>query len=136
MITAADDDDMLDSLGSALPVALDELGALLLGWRRRGDAGPVPSLIDTDAAVDLVVRARQHREVVMRFVSMARAAAAAGCVVAALLAIGLFIAPVVTWWWAVPALGVAALAGTYVIVESMKPDDWTTRELDDNEDQR
>ncbi len=47
-------DRLLDGLGSATPDAGDRLGALLLGFRRRVEARPIPVLVDTPTAIDTI----------------------------------------------------------------------------------
>lgn len=61
---AADlDDALLNVLGSATPgmnAALldDELNVLLLAWRVEVEADPIPGLVDTAAATDVIRQGR------------------------------------------------------------------------------
>lgn len=130
MITVADDDRLLNRIGSAMPVAGDTLGELLLSLRQRAEARPMPMLVDTETALAVIAQSRRAWGIAMAAVSRARAAAAAGLIATVLLTLGLCIAPYVTWWWAIPVLGCSALGGTYLIVWSMKPDpEWSPTEL-------
>lgn len=56
------DDLLLDHLGSATPhtagaLVDDELNALLLAWRNKTDAEPMPELVDADTAATVIARA-------------------------------------------------------------------------------
>lgn len=130
MITVADDDLLLDKLGSALAQADDRLGMLLLSMRVRAESRPMPMLVDTDTAVDVIARSRRMWGITVAAVTRLRAAAATAIIAAVLLVLGLAIAPFTTWWWSVPLLGLTGLAGAYILVAAMKDDDdWSTSRL-------
>ncbi len=130
MAAIADDDRMLDSLGSAVPVALDQLAALLLNARRGAEVPPMPVMVETATALVVIARSVRRR----LFVRCAVSVAMTTFVAAVLIGLGLFIAPAASWWWAVPVLGLSGLGGTYLVVWSMRPaPEWKTSELDDEE---
>lgn len=59
------DDMRLNALGCASPDAFaelmdDELSAVLLAWREEAEERPIPNLVDTESAVELIVSARRE----------------------------------------------------------------------------
>jgi hypothetical protein len=118
------DDKLLDQLGSAMPlngVGLDDLGCKLLLWRREIERRPF----------------RAYRVRLVSAVSKKSAAGAAALCTAVLLVLGLFLVPVTKWWWAVPVLGLSAMAGAYLVVATMRPEaKWELDEIDDEDQPR
>jgi hypothetical protein len=124
-----DDDALLDDLGSALPVLVGRDRALclqLLTCRAAADSGPVPELVDTDTAVAVIDHAAHPWR------GMVRTAGAAAVVLLALVGLGLMLSPITSWWWAVPVVGTAGLAGSLLAVIRMHSEpNWTVCELTD-----
>lgn len=54
LLAARASDRLLDNLGSATPVASEQVGALLLDFRRRVEAAPIPPLVDTTTAITVI----------------------------------------------------------------------------------
>jgi hypothetical protein len=123
------DDTLLDNLGSALPLLVggeQTLCLQLLTCRAAAESGPMPELVDTDTAVAVIDHAAHPWRGFLRTVG------AGAVVLCALIGLGLFLQPVTTWWWAVPVVGAAGLAGSLLAVIRMRADpEWTARELDD-----
>lgn len=123
------DDQLLDNLGSALPVLAGRDRALclqLLTCRAAAEFGPVPELVDTDTAVAVIDHAAHPWR------GFSRTVGAGAVVLLALLGLGLFLQPFATWWWAVPIVGASGLTGSLLAVIRMRSEpNWNARELDD-----
>lgn len=123
------DDRLLDNLGSALPVLFGRERSVclaLLTCRAAAEREPVPELVDTDTAVAVIDHAAHPRR------GFPRTVAAGAVVLLALLGLGLLLQPVTTWWWTVPVVGAAGLAGSLLAVIRMRSEpNWTVRALDE-----